>query len=554
MNASPGSFFYEVPAAPGVRSNPRERPWRQPEQDTGSHLPKITFKKPQTRKMYSTASSQIRDLDEGIGSSSDTPVFSSDDLPPSVENYFDHRQKRQRRGPWWQHADDEGFRVTRHKSRRTFKRNFDSGVWMGSDSSNDGFGPLIPETKSDEESLLDLALRTFEEPHAFNGPVFPYWEDQPPDLESFWQLQEEMHKKVEDCMNNGADTIDLSHAGLTRLARSTLAQLQFYVAEFKISPSMGEPLTPSLKLFLANNQFTRIPGQLLRLETLTVLSLRGNNLTELPPAINSLINLDELNVGSNKLRWLPYEIRDLLDRRLRLFGFFPNPFIRPMPKLGYDARMPSPRLPSEDWKFDHPLWSTKPALLNSNGTLTYESRPSPTMSPDYWPPGGVIIANNIDREGAEHAPRVPSLLETCLRNLRYSPQLGQLPFLLPKDAPPSLDSLLKHTWHVTEAGGQRCTICNTPFIVPRTEWLEWWQLTGMSHAPLRAPLQATLEAIGFKKRMMIGLPVPLLRRGCSWRCVPESSINQTGWCPAKDLEGGIFTHTRMFSPRSGTKT
>lgn len=280
-----------------------------------------------------------------------------------------------------------------------------------------------------------------------------------------------------------------------------------------------------------------------------MLSLRGNNLTELPPGINSLVNLHELNVGSNKLRWLPYEIRDLLERRLRLFGFFPNPFIRPMPKFGYDARMPSPRLKNEAWKFDHPLWSTNPALLNSNGTLTYDSRPSPTMSLEHWPPGGVIIAKSVDREGVEHRSKVPSLLETCLRNLRHSPQLSQLPFLIPKDGPPSLDSLLKHIWHVTEVGGQRCTICKTPFIVPRTEWLEWWQLTAEDEA--HGPVQAMSEAAGYKSRVLIGTPVPLLRRGCSWACVPESGINQTGWCPAKGYE--IGEQKALFSPRSRTK-
>ncbi|KAL8761668.1 MAG: hypothetical protein Q9184_002227, partial [Pyrenodesmia sp. 2 TL-2023] len=150
-----------------------------------------------------------RDIDEGIDNSSDTPIFSSDDLPPSAENYFGHRQKRQRRGPWWDHADEKSLRITRQKPKRKFKRNFDSGVWMGSDSSSESLDLTAPEIIWTTESLRDLALRTTEEPHTFDGPVFPYWDDQPPDLDYFWLVHEEAHEYVETCMDEGADTIDL---------------------------------------------------------------------------------------------------------------------------------------------------------------------------------------------------------------------------------------------------------------------------------------------------------------------------------------------------------
>lgn len=314
----------------------------------------------------------------------------------------------------------------------------------------------------------------------------------------------------------------------------TLEDLQYFLPRFRISPHDGQ--SSQLQLYLSNNLLTRLPGQLLRLESLTVLSLRANKLTELPPAINNLINLHELNVGNNSLRWLPYEIRDLLKRQLRLFGFHPNPFIRPMPRYKTDSRM-----------LQHPFCCSKPALFHSDGTPTIDSPPSPTMAPAYWP--GKVEPGCFVEVEPEHPERVPSLFEVCLRNLQDSPQLSQLPFLIPDDAPNSLAPALKHTWYLKQEGGQNCTICNSPFIIPRTEWIEWWQLS----VPAKAEAATLDDQIPtdpdlLSDAMLIGSPVPLLRRGCSWVCVPKSAINRTGWCPAK----GVATDEHLIhsSPRS----
>jgi hypothetical protein len=67
--------------------------------------------------------------------SSDPPFFSSDD-DPSAENYSGAkgRQKRKFRGPWYnQEPEDSGER----KPKRTLQRQFDSAVWLGSDSTED---------------------------------------------------------------------------------------------------------------------------------------------------------------------------------------------------------------------------------------------------------------------------------------------------------------------------------------------------------------------------------------------------------------------------------
>lgn len=67
--------------------------------------------------------------------SSDPPFFSSDD-DPSAENYLgsNGRQKRKFRGPWYNQEPDNS---DERKPKRTLQRKFDSGIWLGSDSTED---------------------------------------------------------------------------------------------------------------------------------------------------------------------------------------------------------------------------------------------------------------------------------------------------------------------------------------------------------------------------------------------------------------------------------
>lgn len=149
--------------------------------------------------------------DEGLGNSSDTPLFSSDDHPASAEDYFAHHNKRQRRGPWWGHKEQSDRPLPRTKVKREFKRNLDSGVWMGSDSSvEDDLDILAMSRTPTAESLREIALRTPEEPIRFDGPVFPYWDDQPIDTKYFWCIQKAAAMRIEECIDDGEDTIDLS--------------------------------------------------------------------------------------------------------------------------------------------------------------------------------------------------------------------------------------------------------------------------------------------------------------------------------------------------------
>lgn len=194
-----------------------------------------------------------RDLDDLIASSSDAPLFSSDDLLASnSENYLDrHRHKRQHRRLWYE-EEGAGFQEAmdpfeRPRIRGPFTRKYDSGVWMGSDESieseqdrtdavckalrvmgeggsidgEDVVGDLesatlLSRTPTPEEkksaALYRKALQMTEDPGDFEGPVFPYWGRQPDDdqLERFHTNQEFAYEKVMQCVDAGGEVVDLS--------------------------------------------------------------------------------------------------------------------------------------------------------------------------------------------------------------------------------------------------------------------------------------------------------------------------------------------------------
>ncbi len=87
-----------------------------------------------------------------FSTSSDPAVFSSDD-DPHVDNYVHGRHRKKRYiGSWYQQhpaSSDSAFheeaRPLPKKAQRTFQRQFDSGVWMGSDGFTDDDTIIEPE-------------------------------------------------------------------------------------------------------------------------------------------------------------------------------------------------------------------------------------------------------------------------------------------------------------------------------------------------------------------------------------------------------------------------
>lgn len=74
----------------------------------------------------------------------------------------------------------------------------------------------------------------------------------------------------------------------------------------------------------------------------------------------------------------------------------------------------------------------------------------------------------------EQSTKVPSLMETVLRAASKQPSLYMFVANMPEDLPSTLAMLLRHTLRVKEAEGQMCSVCQRMYIVPRTEWIEWW--------------------------------------------------------------------------------
>ena len=71
-----------------------------------------------------------------------------------------------------------------------------------------------------------------------------------------------------------------------------------------------------------------------------------------------------------------------------------------------------------------------------------------------------------------------------------------------------------------ESGGSKCTICARSFIIPRTEWIEWWEIAKVLEINSTASAASPLRQMENERDVLESM-VPLMRRGCSWLCVPE---------------------------------
>ncbi len=286
------------------------------------------------------------------------------------------------------------------------------------------------------------------------------------------------------------------------------------------SPAIYCPILPALRLFLSRNLLETIPGAICELEALTVLSLRNNNLRTVPAAIGKLLNLKELNLSFNKLRWLPYEILDLVKGgTLKNLIVHPNLFLESddFDKRHSELDDQSIESSGEVMKASHVTF------LNIDGSRHSSSPPAPSR--DYTLEGPYLLPAappnyKPSPPTSDQVSRVPSLMEVALRACTQSPQLPQLDDLLPPDCPESLPTLLALARRVKTAGGQTCTMCKRSFIIPRTEWIEWWDCTPIGD-------DITDKEAGFKQEIDLQTShIPLLRRGCSWQCYP-TTLNPT---------------------------
>jgi hypothetical protein len=246
---------------------------------------------------------------------SSDPLFSDDNLGAEDRSQYEGpKQKRMLKMPWWK----LGMRSRLEKEPVMGK---DSGVFMGSDASM--------EDSSADEGVFDGSCDLPSTPRtvrptqsAQNTPIV---KDGP---------EQRAIRMIEDCVDNGNERIDLAGFGLAGITPAMIKPLHHLIRQAHIAgaepPSEHEfrALTPSLKLFLAGNSITRLPGDLFELQNLTVLSLRSNIITSIPPTISRLQKLQEFNISSNALEYLPWELLRLYEKDQKIV-VRPNPLVRP---------------------------------------------------------------------------------------------------------------------------------------------------------------------------------------------------------------------------------
>ena len=494
--------------------------------------------------------------------SSDPVIFSSDD-DPSADNYHSQERRKKRfRGPWYRQrpASDEGSQDTHEhekKGKRKLERQFDSGVFMGSDGTD--MDEFMEEIEPGPASLPLRQSRITQTEKAAPTP------------------EELAQGQIQRCLEDGNESIDLSYIslkvnlskltrctrsrGLTTLSNATIRPLATFTRVPPVTEGVFTRLEPKLKIFLASNQLTTLPGELFNLDRLVALSLRGNQLRELPPSIGKLSNLKELNLSQNGLRYLPYEILELFSdtSRLNSLHLHPNLFHEPQfPHseedvkeeekvvyrigLGNRARQ-SPRRgaicavsPDQRRRSWHTQWKityqarTEVRFLDINGTLV-KGPTFPVNTLDSNSSHNKIAVADVNDypeppTSRDRLSRAPSLLEVALAACAKSPQLPFIADFLPEHSPSSLHELLVKAAEKKESGGSKCTICARGFIIPRTEWIEWWEIAKVLETNSTASAASPLRQME-NERDVLEKMVPLMRRGCSWMCVPEK-LNVAG--------------------------
>lgn len=303
-----------------------------------------------------------------------------------------------------------------------------------------------------------------------------------------------------------------------------------------------EQRDPQIKVFLFNNRLRVFPVALLNVEHLTVLSLRANNLVRIPPSIARLRNLETLNIAQNSLRFLPAELLELLQkgRKLRNLQFQPNPFWLPTttsPSSGsaeeYEkrtfGRRPETTVELPWTGLTTRLQSRTPVQFTDSTHKVYSRFVLPPM--DSAVPAGAALELEPFSElaapkelrggdGRLVEPRgARSLFELALRACVTSAQSRRIRAWL-RDGdewPAHFSRAVEQAAEIHAEGGAACSVCGRETLMPLARWIEFRQI---------GRTRVEVDADGVETSHFTGLggesegPVPFLRIGCSWRCVP----------------------------------
>ncbi|KAL9114901.1 MAG: hypothetical protein Q9227_001144 [Pyrenula ochraceoflavens] len=482
------------------------------------------------------------DEDEALGSvgtSSDPAIFSSDDIPSGVENYAgSKRRKLQWKGPWWREARNG------QKRKRSFKRNVDSGVFLGSEETDESLDEEFLEAlNEDEQKFSSRAKFLHDQPKALEAgnagldaskasrPVVPPSKEVnvgasnwPRSIhvnylsflvepEGMTQLSGKERTHVEVPIDDKSEVIDLSCIlSLTEDVRvlNNITITPPIPPEPPIHESSYAPLIPKIKLILANNKLSTLPVELYDVENLSALSVRGNELKRISPLVGNLANLEELNLSQNRLTYLPYELLTLAQKGLlQRLSVFPNPFL-PIPADAQRWDLSKDKASG----FTVKLAESIPTFYQSNGSVYY-----PRENEEAY--RNILV--NKSRSNLLQAPMgVPSLFELSLRT--YARLYG------PSNLPGAFEETnMRHKAEVAEPyvrGRRLCSVCGRERVLMQVEWIEWHQL---STRKMNVPTQSEGEEVENQPQLLNSTgsrsvsgttmdDLPFFRAACSIEC------------------------------------
>ena len=429
-------------------------------------------------------------------SSSDPALFSSDEHAPTAENYFSKRRKEKWPGTWWGEKFNGNASNASNGVKRKFTRNVDSGVWMGSEGTDTSLeDDLLEELRSAVNPAAgDAGMRASDSKEAEDDDVSkPQPLPQPEHVTAEAARKASLYAAVEDvidrCLEAGHETVDLSSMSLDSVPNESLRRLKALtkhamIMNTDLTQVSYSPIEVALQLYLSNNTIAAFPSEILNLISLRVLSLRQNRLTHIPAALARLPHLEQLNLSGNQLQHLPYEMLRLHDRERFSLIATPNPF----------AELESSKAPDlnlGDYR------SGRAPLLVAQSTPTFFYADASTVKPDV----NVVAANS---------GRVPSLLELALRKCKDLQGVAEMDdWCCTGGGPSSLKLPLALAQQTAAYGDFECTLCSRRFVVPRVQWLEWWNVPTWPRS-----------RHGLPRRLPPAI-IPFLRRGCSWACVKE---------------------------------
>ncbi|KAK3715229.1 hypothetical protein LTR37_007196 [Vermiconidia calcicola] len=504
------------------------------------------------------------------GSVSSDPLFSegtSETGWGEEEEECGERRRRKKlvKGPYFTARRTSTRSLRQAMARREHIRNADSGVWLGSDVSDDSIDSATPsQQRVTSLHLHDLPSRARQS----TAPTQP----------TCSPAEAHARSTITECLDTGRETIDLTDLRLTELSNASLKPLHQLIrhshTDLTHPPSEDEftPLTPSIKLFLYGNKLSTLPSELFRLHNITVLSLRNNELLHIPPTIGQLAKLEELNIAQNKIRWLPWELFDRFDcaGTHRKVNVRPNPLFSPLDHFQGSSPLPRPNAtPGElrehlsrwgetngaffsqmrqwygqegvPWSMRHELElrlklgriklmnylegasragtelqmckeqliylaSSAVKYFAVDGTLRRPSRSTCTAKEDDDEQFRAVFDPFADAPESSERLETTSLFELALRSVQANFSLRDL-HDVSDGIPPSIAAALARAATGAEDGNQSCAVCHKQFIIARAEWIEFW----FNGFPSQVSL--TQESV-----------LPFLRRVCSWECARPSEL------------------------------